>query len=153
LNKTFDRYTGIVFLAIGALCVTESLKISKSAYGSSVGPSTLPMGLGIVMILLSIRLIYETFRYVTHEKQQTKKLDYTRFGIIFAAALLYAYLIEDLGYVITTFLFLFIGFQTMQRGRVIVSLLIAAIFSYGVYYGYVNVLEGNLPGFPAWLSS
>ncbi|WP_248930746.1 tripartite tricarboxylate transporter TctB family protein [Paenibacillus hamazuiensis] len=151
MNKTFDRYAGIVFLALGALCISESLKISKGAYGSGVGPNTLPMALGIVLILLSIRLIYETFRYAKSEKAPAN-LDYKRFAIIFAAALLYAFFIEDLGYVITTFLFLFVGFQTMERGRVWSSLIIAAVFSFGVYYLYVDVLEGTLPGFPSWLS-
>ena len=88
---------------------------------------------GCFLALMSIRLIYDTFR-----KQQAEKikenLDYKRFGIIFVAAVLYALFLEDIGFVISTFLFLMIGFQTMQKGRVWVSLLDSAGFSYGVYY-------------------
>ena len=99
---------------------------------------------------MSIRLIYDTFRRQKAEKYK-ENLDYKRFGIIFVAAVLYALFLEDIGFVISTFLFLMIGFQTMEKGRVWVSLVISIAFSCGVYYLYVNVLDGSLPGFPAWL--
>lgn len=151
MSKTFDRYAGILFLAIGAMFVMESFKLSQSAYGSEIGPNIFPMSLGIALILLSIRLVYETFRY-KEVKKDNPKLDYKRFGIILAAAILYAALLETLGYVITTFLFLLIGFQTMQRGKVWVSILIAGVFSVGVYYLFVVLLQGSLPPFPLWMS-
>jgi putative tricarboxylic transport membrane protein len=151
MSKTFDRYAGILFLAIGAMFVVESLKLSQSAYGSEIGPNTFPMSLGIALILLSIRLVYETFRY-TEVKNSGTKLDYKRFGIILTAAILYAALLETLGYVITTFLFLLIGFQTMQKGKVWASVLIAGCFSIGVYYLFVVLLQGSLPPFPSWMS-
>jgi putative tricarboxylic transport membrane protein len=150
MNKTFDRYAGIVFFVVGALFIIESQKLSTSAYGSSIGANIFPLVLGILLSLLSLRLIYATFR-IKQTEQNKEKLDYKRFGIIFAAAVLYAYFLEDIGFVIGTFIFLMISFQTMQRGRIWTSVLIAAIFSYGVYYLFVKVLEGTLPGFPVWL--
>ena len=63
VSKTFDRYAGIIFFIIGALFILESRKISASSYGSNVGPDIFPIGLGIVLILLSIRLLFETFKY------------------------------------------------------------------------------------------
>jgi putative tricarboxylic transport membrane protein len=150
MNTTFDRYAGIVFFIVGALFVIESRKISTSAYGSSIGANIFPFVLGILLCLLSVRLVYETFRIKQTEKSK-EKLDYKRFGIIFGAAVLYAYFLEDIGFVIGTFLFLMISFQTMERGRIWVSLIIAAVFSYGVYYLFVDLLDGSLPGFPVWL--
>ncbi|MCZ8518591.1 MULTISPECIES: tripartite tricarboxylate transporter TctB family protein [Paenibacillus] len=150
MNKTFDRYAGIVLLAVGAAFVVGSRTISTSAYGSNVGANIFPMVLGGLLALMSIRLIYETFRYPQRGGSK-ERLDYRRFGIIFTAAVLYAFFLEDIGFVIGTFLFLMIGFQTMERGRLWVSLLISGAFSLGVYYLYVDVLEGSLPGFPAWL--
>jgi len=152
MSKTFDRYAGIVFLAIGAAFAAGSRSIAASAYGSNVGANIFPMVLGIFLVLMSLRLIYETFRRQQQTKSRKKEqLDYRRFGIIFVSAVLYAYFLEDIGFVLSTFIFLMIGFQTMQRGRIWVSLLISAGFSAGVYYLYVYVLDGSLPGFPAWL--
>jgi putative tricarboxylic transport membrane protein len=151
VNKTFDRYAGIVFLALGAFFIMESRRISESAYGSSVGPDVAPFILGIFLAFMSAKLIYETFQYKKAEGGAEKeKLDYKRFLVIFVSAVLYGLLLESLGFVISTFLFLMIGFQTMQRGRWVVSIAISGIFSYGVYYLFVNIMNGTLPGFPSW---
>jgi putative tricarboxylic transport membrane protein len=150
LSKTFDRYAGILFLAVAAFFIIESQKISSAAYGSTVGPNVFPTGLGIILGLLSIRLIYETFRY-QKEEQQKESLDYKRFIIILVAAFLYCFFLEDVGYTVTTFLFLFISFQTLKRGKVWSSLIISASFSIGVFYLFDSFLKVNLPSSSSWL--
>ncbi len=147
MSKTFDRFAGIAFLLIGLLFVIESQRISDSSYGSAVGPDIFPIGLGAVLILLSLRLLYETFRYQSNGEKGDAVL-YKKFTVIFVSALLYAALLEPLGYVITTFAFLLIAFQTMERGKWIKSILIAGLFSFGVYYFFAEFLGGSLPGFP-----
>lgn len=147
MSKTFDRYAGIAFLLIGVLFVIESQKISESAYGSNVGPSIFPTCLGVLLILLSIRLIYETFKYKVEQSEKVS-MQYKKFLIIFVAAILYAFLLEKIGYVITTFAFLLVSFQTMERGKWISSIVIALVFSVGIYYLFSEVLGGALPGFP-----
>lgn len=147
MNKSFDRFAGIGFLLVGIIFLVESQKISDSAYGSSVGPKIFPMWLGIILMLLSIRLIYETFKYKSEESGK-EKLQYKKFIIIFGSALLYAFLLEKIGYVISTFLFLLVAFQTVERGKVIYSVIISAVFSVGVYYLFSELLGGSLPGFP-----
>lgn len=147
MSKTFDRYSSIVFLLVGLLFVIESQKISDSAYGSSVGPKTFPMWLGVILILLSLRLLYETFKYKSGAAS-APKLQYKKFIIIITSAVLYAFLMEIVGYVISTFLFLFITFQTMERGRLVSSIIIATAFSVGIYYLFSKVLGGSLPAFP-----
>jgi putative tricarboxylic transport membrane protein len=149
MSKTFDRYSSIAFLLIGLLFVIESQKISDSAYGSSVGPKIFPMWLGVILILLSLRLLYETFKYKT-ETAAGMKLQYKKFIIIIVSAVLYAFLLEKVGYVISTFLFLLISFQTMERGRLLPTFLIAAGFSFGIYYLFAKLLGGSLPGFPVF---
>lgn len=151
MSKTFDRYASFLFLIIGAAFVIESNSISKSAYGSNVGPDIFPKILGVLLILLSLRLFYETFKYAKNEEKR-QELGYSRFLIIFISAILYAFLLESLGYVITTFLFLVVGFQAMERGNWLKTLVISATFSFGVYYLFVEVLAGSLPGFPTWFS-
>ncbi|ALS77685.1 tripartite tricarboxylate transporter TctB family protein [Planococcus kocurii] len=147
MSKTFDRFAGIIFLLIGLLFVMESQRISESSYGSAVGPDIFPIGLGTILILLSARLLYETFRYEAVAKND-EPIKYKKFFIIFFSAVLYAALLETLGYVITTFLFLVIAFQTMESGKWLHTLIIATAFSFGVYYLFAEFLGGSLPGFP-----
>ncbi|WP_199615723.1 tripartite tricarboxylate transporter TctB family protein [Paenibacillus alkalitolerans] len=149
MNKTFDRYASVAMFIVGAAFVMESRNISTSAYGSNVGPNIFPLGLGIILLLLSARLFYETFRY-PDKANKKEGLDYKRFFIILGAAVAYALLLEPIGYVITTFAFLALSFQVMERGGWWKTLVISGAFSIGVYYLFVEVLQGSLPGLPVW---
>lgn len=152
VNKVFDRYASVVFLLIGIAFVWESQKISESSYGSNVGPDIFPMGLGSVLILLSIRLFYEVLKSKDKNNGEQSRPDYSRFLLILGSAVLYAYFLEDIGYVLGTFVFLLFTFQVIKRGQWLASLIVSAAFSYGIYYLFVHILEGSLPGFPSWLN-
>ncbi|MEH7386243.1 tripartite tricarboxylate transporter TctB family protein, partial [Bacillus sp. JJ1521] len=132
MNKAFDRYLSIAFIAVGVLFIFEGQRINSSSLGSSIGPGVLPSALGVVLILLSVRLIYETFRK-KYPEQKKEKLHYKRFLIILVSTTLYALLLEPLGYVISTFLFLLVGFQVMQKGKILNTIIIAAAVP-GVIY-------------------
>lgn len=149
MSKVFDRYAGAAFLLAGIAFMAESRRISESAYGSKVGPDLFPFGLGALLVLLSLRLLYETFKYTERETKK-QDLDYKRFLIILVSAILYACLLETFGYVISTFLFLMVAFQTMEKGGWLKTILISGGFSYGIYYLFSELLQGSLPGFPTW---
>lgn len=149
MNKTFDRYSSLLFACIGAGFLVESRKISESSYGSTVGPDLFPSGLGLILVLLSLALFFQTFQY-KGQGAEKRPLDYKRFLVILVSGVLYGLFLEDIGYVMGTFLFLLIGFQTMERGKWMTSILVSATFSIGVYYVFVNILRGSLPGFPTW---
>ncbi|MDN3015380.1 tripartite tricarboxylate transporter TctB family protein [Paenibacillus sp. BSR1-1] len=145
----FDRVASIVFLAVGVLFIVGSRHISSSSYGSVVGPDIFPFVLGGLLVLLSIRLFFEANQSKGAEGNK-EKLEYKPFIIIFVATLLYILTLETIGYVITTFLFLLVCFQTMERKKLIMSIIISAAFSGLVYFLFVDVLKGTLPGWPIW---
>lgn len=149
MDIKFDRFAAAMFLTVAVLFIFGSTQLSSSSYGSEVGPNIFPLFLGIILALLSIRLFYETFQ---NQKQESNegKLQYKPFLIIFVATLLYILTLEMLGYIITTFLFLLVCFQTMERTKLYTSLIVSALFSAAVYYLYVHVLKGTLPGWPIW---
>ena len=147
MNKTFDRYASVVFLVLGISIYLYSQTLTISNVGIAIGPSALPTLLSVVVILLSAINLIVTIRSKAADKKEDK-LEYKKFSIIFVSLLLYALLIEPLGYVITTFLFLMVGFQTMEKGEYLKSALIAAAYSGGIYYFYVEVFLGVLPGLP-----
>ncbi|MDQ0272663.1 tripartite tricarboxylate transporter TctB family protein [Cytobacillus purgationiresistens] len=151
MDIKFDRFAAVLFLAVGLLCVIGSRGIASSSYGSVVGPDIFPLILGILLMLLAIRLFYETFQ-ASGSTEKKEKLQYKPFLIIFIASLLYILTLETVGYVITTFLFLFVCFQTMERSKWVTSFIISAGFSCFIYYLFVNVLKGTLPGWPIWFS-
>lgn len=149
MDIKFDRTASVVFLAVGVLFIIGSRHLSSSSYGSVVGPDIFPFILGIILVLLSIRLFYETL-VAKVVKRNKEKLPYKPFLIIFAATLVYILTLETIGYVITTFVFLLVCFQTMERKKWLTSLIISGIFSGLVYFLFVEVLKGTLPGWPIW---
>jgi putative tricarboxylic transport membrane protein len=149
METKFDRIASVLFLSIGVLFIIGSQNLTSSSYGSSVGPDIFPTILGALLVLLSIRLFYETY-FIKKYKSSEEKLQYKPFLIIFVATLLYILTLETVGYIITTFVFLFVCFQTMERTKWVKSLIISASFSGLVYVLFVQVLKGTLPGWPVW---
>jgi putative tricarboxylic transport membrane protein len=150
-SKTFDTIAGCVFLIIGVFFIVASTGISASSYGSKVGPSIFPMGLGAILALLSVIVITQARKAAPAAVGKAKR-NYKRFVLVLSSTFLYTLLFEPLGYVIATFLYLVFVFQVMERKRPLVAVLIAACFSVAVYVVYVIVLQGTLPPFPVWLS-
>lgn len=150
--------TSIVLFIIGILFIAQATQISDSAYGSAVGPKTFPLALGIVLVLLSLRLFYETWRQAVKARlakgpetpSKTSSIEIKKFLLLFVSALAYVFFLEIVGYVITTFIFLLIGFQTMERGKIISSVIISVAFSVGIYYLFSVILGGSLPSFPTF---
>lgn len=146
MNSTFDRYASIVFLVLGVAVYLYSETLTVSNVGIAIGPKALPSFLSVILVILSAINLFNAIRSKAVAKKEN--LEYKKFLIIFVSLVLYALLIEPLGYVITTFLFLFIGFQTMEKGKYLLSAIIAAAFAVGIYYLYVEVALGVLPPLP-----
>ncbi|WP_088014208.1 tripartite tricarboxylate transporter TctB family protein [Gottfriedia acidiceleris] len=149
MNKKFDRLAAIIFLITGITFIIESRSIAGTAYGSVVGPNVFPFILGCALSLLSCRLFYETFSYKGKEKEAVQ-YNYKQFFIILASAILYALLLEKIGFIISSFLFLIVSIQTMERGNWIKSLSISLGYSLIIYFIFVDVLKGTLPVWSIW---
>lgn len=143
----FDRYASVVFIALGVSLFFYSQTLTTTSTGGSIGPKELPMFLAVALTFTAILNLVAAIRSRSSEKKE-KGLEYRKFLIILGLLLLYVFLLEPLGYVISTFLFLMGAFQTMEKGQYLKSALIAAAFSGGVYLLYVKVALGVLPGFP-----
>ncbi|GGI15529.1 tripartite tricarboxylate transporter TctB family protein [Gottfriedia solisilvae] len=149
MNKKFDRIAAIIFLIIGLTFMIESRGVATSAYGSVVGPNVFPFILGCILALLSFRLFYETFFY-KQENTDTIQFNYKRFLIVLVSAIMYALLLEKIGFIISSFLFLLICFQALDRGKWLKSITISLGYSIIIYFVFVNVMKGTLPGWPIW---
>jgi putative tricarboxylic transport membrane protein len=150
LNRTFDTIAGCLFLIVGMFFITASTGISHSSYGSNVGPNIFPLGLGSILVLLSIIVIYKARSYHAPPERKERQ-NYKRFALVLLTTIVYIFVFEPLGYVTSTFLYLTVVFQVMERKKFLSSIVISAFFSFAVYYLYVIVFQGTLPPFPEWL--
>lgn len=142
----FDRYASILFIALGVALFFYSQTLTSSFTGTSIGPKELPLFLAVALVITAVINLVAALRVKSPGGK--KGLDNWKFLIMVGLLLLYVFLLEPLGYVISTFLFLMAAFQTMERGGYLKSALIAGAFSGGIYLLYVRVALGVLPGLP-----
>lgn len=147
MNKRFDIGASILFLVIGIAFVMGSTSLTTSAYGSKVGPNIFPMILGSILILLSASLLISTLRKAAVQKKK-EDYQYKTFLLILGVTVLYCLVYESLGFVISTFLFLFTCFQILEKGKLLSSLLVSLAFAVIVYFVFVYGLNGTLPRIP-----
>jgi putative tricarboxylic transport membrane protein len=141
----FDRYASIIFIVLGVALFFYSQTLTTSIE-SHIGPKELPMFLSVALVFTGILNLVAALRAKAEKKKEG--LEYRKFLIILGSLLLYVFLLEPVGYVVSTFLFLLVAFQTMERGQLLKSAIIAAAFAGGIYYLYVEVAMGSLPGLP-----
>lgn len=153
MSRRFDFIASLCFLFIGIFFVTASTRLAGNVIGGAVTPATFPKAFGGLLVFLSILLMFETFKSkgAAHidEKEQTY---FRRFFIILAAMVGYILLIEPLGFIISTFLFLAIAFQAMERGNLAKTLMIAGGFSLVIYFIFIKLLEASVQPWPSFLS-
>jgi putative tricarboxylic transport membrane protein len=143
----FDRYASVVFIALGISLFFVSQTWTTTSTGGYIGPKELPRFLAVALVIVAVINLVAALRSRPSGKTE-KRLEYRKFLIILGLLLAYVLLLEPLGYVICTFLFLMAAFQTMEKGKYWKSAVIAGAFSGGIYFLYVKVALGVLPGFP-----
>lgn len=155
MSRRFDFIASIIFALIGVFFVTASTQLTTNVIGGSVTPATFPKLFGSLLVGLSVLLLFETFKKKHIESQEADGEEHTyyrRFFIILAAMAAYILLIEPLGFVISTFLFLVLAFQTMERGQLLKSILIAAGICLVIHFVFIELLEASVKSWPSFLN-
>lgn len=151
MSHRFDLGAALFFFIMGVAFVIGSRDLTGAVYGSSITSGTFPNVFGWALAGLSVLLFIETLKKAPKAKKEEQSRYYKRFATIFVAAIAYVLLLEPLGYVLTTFLFLMVSFQAMEKGNLVKSALIAAGFSLGIHLLFVELLQGSLPSWPSFI--
>lgn len=150
----FDRIFNLILVALGVALYWHSGTMTTELTSGNIGPEVLPRVLAVALILTAGLNLATVLRTQPAQRKKAGSEDaaargaYTQFLVLVALLVAYTLLLEPLGYVISTFLFLLAAIQTMQRGQLIKSALISAAFAGGVYLLYVKVALGSLPPLP-----
>lgn len=139
LMKKADQWTGLFLLILSALICGGSLRLP---YGSvhNPGPGFFPLWLGIILGAMSIGLILKTTRQREGARMMRELLaEKFRWGKVISviiALLLYGLLMDSLGFLIVTFLFMafLLWFVDPQPWRtVILWTLVGGLGSYLIF--------------------
>ncbi len=146
--KKVDQWSGIVLLIIAVLICWGA---GTLPYGNShnPGPGFFPLWLGIILGVLSIGLIVKT----TTQKENvgyvkeflSEKIRWVKVFFVIIALILYGILIDYLGFLIITFLFMafLLRFVGLQSWKTVIGW--ALIGSIGCYLIFEVLIKLRLP--------
>ncbi len=120
------------------------------------GPGFYPRMLAVVLVILSVLLVIdESIKAARARKaeqasdaakdERILKIDELKFPLIFMGLMAaYTLLLNVLGFILDTIIFLFAGTQIL-KGKLVTSIIISAVFSFAIYFIFANLLRVNLP--------
>ena len=141
-----DFYQALLWLCIGVGVLFFSSSYSMGSL-SEPGPGALPFGLGLVFVLLSLILLFRSWRSKPSEDE--KRLSFgSRWHKIFMIILFLAlvtFFLESLGYLLSIFLMITLSMLIMEPKRWVSALLLGSISSISSYVLFDVWLKVQLP--------
>ena len=140
-----DLISGLFWLAIAIFFSIEGLIHLKLGTLHQPGPGFFPFWAGVVLALLSLILLFNSLK--NRERFSLSGLKSPKFLLATGAILAYLLLLETLGFVTITFLFLFLLFRMEYKGWVFSA--VAALVGAGSSYALFQLwLRTQLPAGP-----
>ena len=142
-----DLTSALFWLAFAIFFSIESLTQLKLGTLHQPGPGFFPFWAGVVLGLLSLILLLNSLR--NQVSLSLSGLKSWKLLLVAGALLAYLLLLETLGFVTITFLFLFLLLRLEYKGWVFsaVSALLGALASYAIFQLW---LKTQLPTGPFW---
>jgi putative tricarboxylic transport membrane protein len=145
-HRTGDTASGLFLILIGAITLGASSTIAKGAVGR-LHPNILPVTLGVVLLIGGVWLIIRAQSKQNQDKvgEWPDPAGWRNWGIAFAMMALYAAIIQPLGFVFTTAVFITAFIWHFGKCKALIALAWGcgtAGFLYGLFIG---LLQMNLP--------
>lgn len=144
-----DLIPGIVWMVLGISIsiYSKTLKLGKLA---SPGPGLMPFLLGLTLSIFSVLVVARSLLSAQKEKGLHEEgiwfqVDIKKIVLVTGSLIMYALLLEKIGFVITTLVILLILFRAVGSQKwssVLVSSILTVLFTYLVF---VIILKVELP--------
>lgn len=165
-----DQKFAIGLFIFSSLYLFHAYQIPSYPFPVPIDSDVFPTLLGTLLFILSLLLFWqgkrtkqadsvqteETAQPITETINKEEKTFWarprTQFWVILVAMMLYAGLIEILGFVVVTMVFLFGVSRYLGYRRHLINGMVAIIFSLGMFYIFTQGLQMNLPkGVLSWI--
>jgi putative tricarboxylic transport membrane protein len=146
---TKDRYVGIFSVLAGLVYLATAMTIPVAEVSDKIGPRTFPILVSIMVILCGAMLLFKDIKIVkraTFSWQFIAEKDiWLRVALTIAGGIVYGMVLDWLGYVITTFIFMVYAFSYINIGKHVKNIFIAFAFSTISYTVFAIILKLSLP--------
>jgi len=147
---TTNILTGIISIVLGLVYSITALRLPQMAMGDRLGPKIFPYFVGIVTIITGIAMILQD----RNPEKRSKKVDFgfkehknvwIKIGLLTIAGIVFGLIIDELGYMIATALFMFSVSMLINKGKLVQNIVIAVVFSVVTYFVFGVALKLSLP--------
>lgn len=138
---------GIFAVVIGIIYLINALNLPKATVGNPYAPLIFPIVLGVLLTLFGALQLLKDKRIDFSNVKNDKNMGLILKSI--GAIIIYALIFEEAGYVISTFLFIFIMMYLFNgREKLLRSFIVSGVFSVVVYIIFSQLLGVFLPMMP-----
>lgn len=150
IEKNGNFILGIAFLLFGIIYFIAASFVPESAV-MDLGPDILPKVIAIITIILGGVQVVNGYRQMkayqpSDESGENKKLEYWRVGATIVSFIIYVNLIEVVGFLIMTFIYLIMQMNILsvqeerKQVRFVIISLVTAVFVYFLFRNVFNVM-------------
>ena len=156
VRPNWDAFTGLFTIAFGLIYGGQAYTMPRAMFGNPMDPIYFPLGIAAIAILIGALLLVKSnfkasilaYKEIINE-DQSRKSDRKKILYTCMISVAYALLFEHLGYVLSTFGFMFVMLCiTSGKSEWKKSVVIALLFAVGVFFIFNTLLAVSLPPLP-----
>lgn len=148
--KWFKLGMPIFLLIVGLAFLISGINLPKANLGNPNGPLYFPVGISILLIVLSVIYLIQELRKAREDNDHIRELFTGRTPVLIISTIVlgavYALIFETLGFLVSTILFLGALLFIVNGPRKWVSNIIVTLaFSFMTWYAFGELLGVSLP--------
>ena len=141
-----DRKLAVVIMGIAIIYLVLSFRLPEYPY-ALIDADFLPKGLGYLLLILSVILFFQNRPETEEEKEKRsiKKDDLIILIVTLIALLFYVFILEKIGFVLSTILFLTFTMRLYGYKKWMMNIIVSVGFSLVLYFSFNYLLKVFLP--------
>ena len=139
-----DRWSSSLWLIFSILICIESYRLGIGSFHAP-GTGFFPFWVGMVFGILSLLLLIPTFIRKRKEETISEKIRWGSIILVLAFLFIYAIVLEKLGFVVSTLLFIAALLMIIERKKWHIVAIIAILSTLAFYIVFQVWLQSNLP--------
>jgi putative tricarboxylic transport membrane protein len=142
--RRYQLGSSLFLLFFGAFICFEATKLDMGRIVKP-GPGFFPFWLGLALVLVSLAIVLQARKAEAGGPSLWKGLRWPKIIVVLGVLLLYAFLLEWLGYLIATFFLMFFLFRFVETQRWWVVIFGSVTTSFVTYFLFKVWLQVQLP--------
>jgi putative tricarboxylic transport membrane protein len=147
--KKIDLIPAIIWMGLG-IAVTVGAYRLKLGNPGNPGPGLMPFLLGILLSICSLPILIRSFLVIMRNAKQEEEgiwsgVEFKRLIFVVVSLLVYIILLQKIGFVLTTFLFLLILFKNIDSQKWHWALIASALTVFISFFLFIVLLKVEMP--------